>query len=225
MVAAGQPAAILAAGGRGERAASSGEGLKQFRELAGRPLVTWSIDALRSAGCDPIVVVVPEEHLSDAAALLASYEVVLTSGGATRQASVVSGLDEISAETVVIHDGARPLVTEDLIKRALEPLDRYDGAIVGIPMDETLKRAEEDRVIGTVDRRDLWRVQTPQAFRTPVLRQAHERARADGFVGTDDAALVERNGGSVTLVKGSRLNIKVTYPEDFALAEALLGDR
>ena len=225
MVAAGQPAAIIAAGGRGERAASSGGTLKQFRELAGRPLITWSVDALRSAGCDPIVVVVPQEHLTDAGSLLSSYEVVLASGGDTRQASVVSGLDEISADTVVVHDGARPLITCDVVASVLEPLNRFDGAVVGVPMDETLKRAAGDRVVDTVDRSNLWRVHTPQAFRVSVLRSAHERAHADGFVGTDDAALVERYGGSVLLVKGSRLNVKVTYPEDFALAEALLETR
>lgn len=168
---------------------------------------------------------VPEEHLSEAAALLESQDVVLTSGGKTRQASVVSGLDEISAEIVVIHDGARPLVTSDLIGRVLEPLDRYDGAIVGIPMDDTLKQAEGEEVLRTVDRSQLWRVQTPQAFRTDVLRRAHERAQKERFVGTDDSALVERDGGSVKLVTGSRLNVKVTYPEDFALAEALLEAR
>ena len=150
---------------------------------------------------------------------------VLVSGGETRQASVVSGLDEVSSETVVIHDGARPLVTDDLVQKVLAPLEHSDAAIVGVPMDETLKRAEDDRVIDTVDRSSLWRVQTPQAFRTAVLRAAHERARADGFVGTDDAALVERDGGSVVLVQGSRLNVKVTYPEDFTLVEALLEDR
>lgn len=92
-------------------------------------------------------------------------------------------------------------------------------------MDETLKAADGDRVVDTVERSSLWRVQTPQAFRTGSLRRAHERAAADGFTGTDDAALVERDGGTVVLVQGSRLNIKVTYPEDFTLAAALLRER
>ena len=163
--------------------------------------------------------------MTHAASLLEPYEVILTAGGENRQASVLSGLDEISADYVVVHDGARPLVTEAEVKLALEQLADFDGAVVGVPMDETLKRAEEERVIETVDRSSLWRVQTPQAFRTEVLRKAHERARQDGFVGTDDAALIERDGGSIALVQGSRLNVKVTYPEDFALAEALLEKR
>ena len=225
MVAAGQPAAIIAAGGRGERAAIDGDLPKQFRELAGRPLIAWSIDALKSAGCDPVVVVLPEEHRETVRSVLAPYEVVLASGGETRQASVASGLDEISADTVVVHDGARPLVTAELIRRTLEPLERFEAAIVGVPMDETLKAADGERVATTVDRSSLWRVQTPQSFRTEPLRRAHERAAADGFIGTDDAALIERDGGTVVLVHGSRLNIKVTYPEDFALAGALLRDR
>ena len=223
MVAAGQPAAIIAAGGRGERAA--GGVPKQFRLLAGRPFLSWSIDALRTAGCDPIVVVVPSEHLGAIAGELGEADVILTAGGESRQASVASGLDEVASSAVVIHDGARPLLTPADVERVLEPLDRHDGAITGMPMDETLKRAEEGRVIETVDRAGLWRVQTPQAFRTSVLRSAHESALRDGFEGTDDAALVERAGGSVVLVTGSRLNLKVTYPEDFALAEALLGSR
>ena len=225
MVAAGQPAAIVAAGGRGERAAGDAPGPKQFREVAGRPLVVWSIEALTAAGCSPIVVVVPEDHLSEAESLLGSLEVVIAPGGATRQASVASGLDEISAEVVVIHDGARPLVTPELVQETLARLDRYDAAIVGMPMDETLKAADGDEVNATVDRSSLWRVQTPQAFRTGALRRAHDRAAADGFVGTDDAQLIERDGGSVALVRGSRLNIKVTYADDFLLAEALLVKR
>lgn len=225
MEAAGQPAAIVAAGGRGERAAGDAPGPKQFREVAGRPLVVWSIEALTAAGCSPIVVVVPEDHLSEAESLLGSLEVVIAPGGATRQASVASGLDEISAEVVVIHDGARPLVTPELVQETLARLDRYDAAIVGMPMDETLKVADGEKVGATVDRSSLWRVQTPQAFRTDALRRAHDRAAADGFVGTDDAQLIERDGGSVALVRGSRLNIKVTYAEDFLLAEALLVKR
>ena len=225
MVAAGQPAAIVAAGGRGERAAGDAPGLKQFREIAGRPLVAWSIEALAIAGCGPVVVVVPEDHLAEATSLLNSLDVVLAAGGSTRQASVASGLDEISSEVVVVHDGARPLVTPQLVAEAIGPLDRYDAAIVGMPMDETLKEADGDVVARTVDRSSLWRVQTPQAFRTQALRRAHDRAAADGFVGTDDAALIERDGGSVALVRGSRQNIKVTYAEDFILAETLLRKR
>jgi 2-C-methyl-D-erythritol 4-phosphate cytidylyltransferase/2-C-methyl-D-erythritol 2,4-cyclodiphosphate synthase len=223
LVAAGQPAAIIAAGGRGERAA--GDVPKQFRPLCGRPFLAWSVDALRAAGCDPIVVVVPSEHLETVADELGESDVVLTAGGDSRQASVASGLDEVASSTVVIHDGARPLITPADVARVLEPLDRHDGAITAMPMDETLKRADDDRVLETVDRAGLWRVQTPQAFRTSVLRSAHEKALSDGYEGTDDAALVERAGGSVVLVTGSRLNLKVTYPEDFALAEALLESR
>lgn len=178
-----------------------------------------------AAGCSPVVVVVPEDHLGEAESLLGALEVVIAPGGATRQASVASGLEEVAAEVVVVHDGARPLVTPELVRETLARLDRYDGAIVGLPMDETLKAADGDDVAGTVDRSSLWRVQTPQAFRTGVLRRAHDRAAADGFTGTDDAQLIERDGGSVALVRGSRLNIKVTYAEDFLLAEALLGKR
>lgn len=202
-----------------------GGGLKQFRELAGRPMIVWSIDALRAAGCDPVVVVVPPDHMLKAGSILSAWDVVIAPGGLTRQASVASGLDEVAAETVVIHDGARPLVTAELTRRVLDPLDRFDGAVAGTPMDETLKSTDGDLITGTVDRTSLWRVQTPQAFRTAVLRAAHEAASTDGFEATDDSTLVERAGGSVVLVRGPRSNIKVTFPEDFALAGSLLEDR
>ncbi|MGH2735023.1 MAG: 2-C-methyl-D-erythritol 4-phosphate cytidylyltransferase [Actinomycetota bacterium] len=214
-------AAIVAAGGRGERAAT----LKQFHVLGGRPLVHWSIDVLIEAGCDPVIVVVPREELDSAARTVARDGVDYVAGGATRRASVRNGLAAIESEFVTVHDAARPFVTAEMVTRTTDALDGADGAVVGLPMDETLKRVDDAAVVETVERGALWRVQTPQTFRTDRLRQAHERAAAAGIEATDDAQLVERDGGRIVVVPGSRMNLKLTYPEDFALAEAILKAR
>ncbi len=191
--------------------------------MAGRPLIEWSLDVLLDAGCSPVVLVVPERNLDEARALFGQREsLVITAGGETRQDSVASGLEEVSSDVVVVHDGARPFISVGLVQAVIEAATEADGAIAAMPLDETLKRSVGDRIEATVDREDMWRAQTPQAFRTEVLREAHEKARAEGFIGTDDASLVERYGGTVKLVNGGRSNIKVTYPEDFALAEALV---
>jgi 2-C-methyl-D-erythritol 4-phosphate cytidylyltransferase len=220
----GPAAAILAAAGRGERAGGDGSNPKQFRRLGGKPLVAWSLGVLAEAGCDPIIVVVPPKLLERAQALVSSrLGALLVPGGSVRQDSVARGLELVPGDRVVVHDGARPFVTVELVHRALDALHGFDGAVVAVEVDETLKRARAGRVVETVDRSDLWRAQTPQAFRTKTLRLAHERARQEGFVGTDDAQLVERYGGGVAVVHGTRSNIKLTHPEDFALAESIVG--
>ncbi len=121
-----------------------------------------------------------------------------------------------------MHDGARPFATAELIIKVVDALTDHDGAIAAMPADETLKRVDGDQIVETVDRASLWRAQTPQAFRSEVLRAAHQKAAAEGFIATDDAALLENYGGTVCVIQGTRSNIKLTYPEDFALAEAIL---
>lgn len=181
----------------------------------------WSVDALAAAGCRPIVVVVPpSETASDD--LDAPVELILVRGGTTRQESVAAGLEEVTSSAVVVHDAVRPLLTVDLVRRVLEALREADGAVAAVPVVETLKRAVGREVQETVARAGLWQAQTPQAFKTERLRAAHALARRESFVGTDDAQLIERYGGSVALVEGSRRNIKITYPEDFVLAEAMM---
>lgn len=186
-------------------------------------MIEWSVSLLLDSGCSPVIVVVPEDTLEAAQATLAgSADVVITAGGTTRQASVRNGLRHVKAPTVVVHDAARPLATPEMVRAVLEALDSAAAATMGVPIDETLKRVERDIAIETVDRSGLWRVQTPQAFVTQTLERAHEEALAAGIEATDDAALVERLGVAVRVVQGSRRNIKLTYPEDFALAEAII---
>ena len=182
----------------------------------------WAIDALRQAGCSPIVLVVPGD-LMQLARAEAPDDVELVAGGPERQHSVGNGLKVISNEVVVVHDAARPMVTPELVHSVLGALDGdTDAVVAAVPVDETLKRVQDGAVLETIDRSTLWRAQTPAAFKTATLKHAHERANADGFVGTDESQLVERYGGSIKIVPGTRDNLKVTFPEDFAIAEAMI---
>jgi 2-C-methyl-D-erythritol 4-phosphate cytidylyltransferase len=148
--------------------------------------------------------------------------VLTTGGGSSRQASVAAGLELVDAPTVIVHDAARPFVTEAMLEAVIAPLSEVDGAITALRMNETLKRADGDLVIETVDRSNLWRSQTPQAFRTDALRKAHLKARDESFAATDDAQLIERYGGQIALVPGDPANIKLTYEDDFVVAEAMI---
>jgi 2-C-methyl-D-erythritol 4-phosphate cytidylyltransferase len=216
-------AAILAAGGIGERARDSELDLpKQFRQLGGRAVIEWPLQALREAACDPIVIVLPEAWIAKAKELLSGTDLLFCAGGPTRQDSIHNGLDLIESEVVLVQDASRPLITADLVRRVADAASEADAVIAAVPMDETLKQAEDGRVLGTVDRSTIWKAQTPAAFKTRVLKDAHERAAKEGFVGTDEAQLVERYGGIVRIVSGSRRNLKITWAEDFELAEALL---
>lgn len=223
-------AAIILAGGSGERFGK--EGGKQLVEIAGKPMLTWSagaFDAVPEIGL--IVVVVPEERASEYAQYAIDpfpfvTPVVMAPAGSIRQESAFSGLEFVpeSYEYVVIHDGARPIVSPDQIIHTLNTLKGNidcDGAIVAHPAIDTLKIVDSQGVIvGTPDRSSLWNAQTPQVFRAGIYRRAHAMALSDGFVGTDDSSLIERLGGRVMVVEGKRDNIKLTVPEDYMMLAA-----
>jgi 2-C-methyl-D-erythritol 4-phosphate cytidylyltransferase len=146
-------------------------------------------------------------------------------GGPARQDSVYEGLRAVAgkADFVIIHDGARPFVPAELIQRTLEEAHRGGAAVAALPASETIKMVSpRQEVLQTLDRSQLWITQTPQSFAFDLLWKAHEAARRDGFYGTDDASLVERQGIAVRLVKGSTFNLKITTAEDVVMAEALL---
>ena len=168
------------------------------------------------------MVVVPEP-LFELARAEAPDDVVLIAGGSTRQESVWNGLQHVMTDTVVVHDAARPMVTRRLITDVISALDAgVDAVVAAVPVDETLKLVlDGSTVTETIDRSKLWRAQTPAAFRTEVLRAAHEKANAEAFTGTDESQLVERNGGSIRVIPGTRDNMKVTFAEDFSVAEAM----
>ncbi len=210
--------ALLVAAGSGERLGADRP--KAFVVLAGRPMLEWSVEALRAAGIEEIVVALPPGGSAPPGC-------VGVAGGATRSASVRSALRTSRADPhVVVHDAARPLVTPEHFRAALAALDGADAAIAAAPMTDTVKEAGEDRrVIATLDRTRLWAIQTPQAFR----REALERALAvdDGVLAqaTDDAWLVERAGGTVRVVESTSENFKVTTPHDLRVAALLLAER
>jgi 2-C-methyl-D-erythritol 4-phosphate cytidylyltransferase len=177
---------------------------------------------LLSFGCDPVVCVFPTEHLEWAGKKARRDRVISTGGGPNRQASVAAGLELVDSPTVIVHDAARPFVTQAMLAAVTDRLSDHDGVITALRMDETLKRANDDLVIETVDRSDLWRSQTPQAFRTEALKDAHSKAHSESFSATDDAQLIERSGGRIAIVPGDPMNIKLTYEEDFVVAQALV---
>jgi len=189
---------------------------KQFEELAGRPVLDWSVGAARAAAGGPgdgVVVVVPPERAAEPA--FGADTVV--GGGATRSSSVRAGLAAVpgAAEVIVVHDGARPLAGAELFARVVGAVrDGADAAVPAVDVTDTLRR----RSGGAVDRNGLVAVQTPQAFRASALRRAH----APEPEATDDASLVEAAGGKVVIVEGSPANLKITRPVDLAVAEALL---
>src|SRR3954452_2004735 len=204
-------------------AAGSGEGLgsdgpKAFVVCGGRPLLDWSLDALREV-CDRVVVAAPDGFVDP------SRDYVR--GGAVRSESVRLALASAPETTVaVVHEAARPLVTPELVRACVAGLEGVDGAIAAAPMTDTVKQADgSGRVVATLDRSVLWRIQTPQVFRAEVLRRALD-VSDDALAGTtDDAALVEAAGGVVRVVEAPAENVKVTRPVDLALAELLLSRR
>jgi 2-C-methyl-D-erythritol 4-phosphate cytidylyltransferase len=207
---------IVPAGGSGERLGS--ERPKAFVVLGGRPLLEWSVEVLAST-CDRVVIAVPVGHEEDPDRVR---------GGESRSESVRNALLAApEATVVVVHDAARPLVTRTLVERCLAALEPgVDGAIAAAPMTDTVKEAAPDgRVLRTLDRSSLWRIQTPQVFRAEVLRRALDRDPAALAAATDDARLVEEVGGTVRVVEAPPDNIKVTSDSDLRVAEALLRDR
>ena len=222
-------AAIILAGGSGERFGR--EGGKQLVEIAGKPILTWSAEAFDAVGDVGLIVIVcpedrQEEYLNRAINPFPFVTpIVVAPSGPSRQESAFSGLEYVTDEYdyVVLHDGARPLVSPELILHTINTCKGSidcDGVIVGHPAVDTLKIVEDGVIMGTPDRRVFWDAQTPQVFRTGIYRRAHASALSDGFVGTDDSSLIERLGGKVLVVEGKRNNIKLTVPEDYMMLAA-----
>ena len=223
---------IILAGGSGERFGK--EGGKQLVEIAHKPILTWSAEAFDAvADIGLIVIVCPEErHEEYLKTAIDPFPfvtpIVLAPSGPSRQESAFSGLEYVpdDCEYVVTHDGARPLISSELIAHTINTLKGNfdaDGAVVAHPAIDTLKVVEDGVIVGTPDRSVFWNAQTPQVFRTGIYRRAHASALSDGFVGTDDSSLIERLGGRVLVVEGKRDNIKLTVPEDYLMMVAAVG--
>jgi 2-C-methyl-D-erythritol 4-phosphate cytidylyltransferase len=220
--------AVLAAAGRGERLGSDRP--KAFARLGGRPLLAESLERLENSDwVDSIVVAAPPEW--EEPAILLAEELgagkvgSVVTGGASRSESVREALAEVAddAAVVLVHDAARPVLPEEVIERVLAPLSEgWDGVVPGLPVSDTVKRVEGDRVIETLPRGELVAVQTPQAFLASVLREA---LAGDVSGASDCSSLVESRGGRVKVVEGDRRLLKVTSPEDLAAVEAWLAAR
>ncbi len=225
--ATGNTWAILVAAGSGERLGADRP--KAFAALRGRPLMAESLERLDASGwIDAIVVVAPpgweEPAILLAEELVASKVASVATGGATRAESVRAGLEETGAEAlaILVHDAARPLVTDAVIERVLVPLgEGFDGVVPGLGLADTVKRVRGNEVVETLDRAELVSVQTPQAFRADMLRKAFAGDLAGA---TDCASLVERAGGKVRVVEGDAALVKVTTRQDLERVERLLGE-
>lgn len=207
---------------------------KQLIPLRGKPIIVYTLLAFEEATLvDEVVLVVNKGVMGYYKRnIIERYGIKkvkrIVAGGVTRQESVYNGLQRVSDQTkiVAIHDGARPLVTPELIDRSIQSLGDKSGLVVSIPVQDTIKIVGRDQVIKeTPDRRRIWAAQTPQVFPLEVIRKAHEIARADGFVGTDDGSLVERLGLEVSVMLGSKENIKITTPLDLTMAEVIMSRR
>ena len=220
--------AIIAAGGRGERVGGSLP--KQFIEIKKKPLLVYTVENFEKCErIDEIVLVVPEEYVG-----LSSYQIVdvfnfrkirkIISGGKERRDSVYKALLSLPGNTdiVTIHDGVRPFISPEKIIKSIEMCKEDKAVILALPINETVKRVEDKFVVTTLDREKLWVAQTPQTFEYKLILEAYKKAIEAGFIGTDDSSLVERLGFKVKVLEGEYENIKITTPEDLALAERMI---
>lgn len=221
--------ALLPCAGQGKR--MGGTVSKPFLEVMGRPLLTYTLDRFQGhLLIDEIILIVRAEAVDYCRREIVDkygYSKVkaVVAGGVERQDSVANGLAclDAGAEWVVIHDAVRPLVTGDTIARAVRTAFDKGNAVVGVPVKDTIKKANPDLTVQeTPERRTLWQVQTPQVFKKSILEEAYREASRNGWQGTDDASLVEKLGIKVYLVKGEYSNIKVTTPEDLIFLQEMI---
>jgi 2-C-methyl-D-erythritol 4-phosphate cytidylyltransferase len=218
--------ALIMAAGMGERFGNSEP--KQFCLLKGQPCLVWVVKKISEhTAVQRIVVVVPkgyESRVEEMVRGLSKVEAVVT-GGATRQESARLGLDSIRgpAEYVLVHDAVRPCFSQALLDRVIDTLGENEAVVPVEPAVDTLYREADGSVDAVLDRAHIVHVQTPQGFKTELLRKAHAEAAAKGFISSDDGSLVFFLGGRVTTVQGERNNLKITFEEDLKLAEALIS--
>jgi 2-C-methyl-D-erythritol 4-phosphate cytidylyltransferase len=217
---------VIVAAGRGTRV--GGDELKQFRWVAGRPMLLHSVQSFMARpDVGLVVVVLPKSHASDPPPWLFQCDIdrlLVSVGGRERSESVANGLEDMSDEigTVLVHDAARPLVPDDMIERVVAGARAGHAVVPALPVVDTLKEVADDGTVQrTVDRAKLWRVQTPQGFPRELIMRAHAEARRAGRTFTDDAGLCEWLGIPVHVVRGSERALKITDEADFARAEAL----
>ncbi len=215
---------IIVAAGEGKRFGAA----KQFALLKGRTVLDWSLARFEEhEAVDRIILVLRRDRSGDE--YLAKYTKIaaIASGGEKRQDSVYAGLSCVNSqetEIVLVHDSARPLVGKDLIGRVIEGTKENRAVIPVVPLEDTIKRVERQKVLQTEERGQLFRAQTPQGFSCSLLKEAFARALEDRFYGTDEGVLVEMLGKDVYVIPGDQRNMKITTAEDLIIAEALIED-
>ena len=222
--------AVIVAAGKGKRMGT--EVSKQFLPLGGKEILTHTVETFEKAeNVRDIILVTGEESLQDVKDMVQEYGwskvVSVVAGGKERQDSVWNGLQAVPADTaiVLIHDGVRPFVTEDILNLSIETALEMGGCVTGVPAKDTIKVCNSENIaIDTPDRSTLWQIQTPQTFRRELIQKAYQKAKEDGFVGTDDASLAEYSGYPVKVIMGSYRNIKITTKEDLLIGEAFLKE-
>lgn len=222
-------AAVIVSAGKGQRFIEGRK--KQFHLLAGKPILAHTLDKFETCPLiESIVLVVGQEDMDYCMKEIVEkyhYRKVsqIVPGGKRRQESVKNGIDTLpkNVEVIVIHDGVRPFVTRAMIEESIHSAIRFGAVVVAMPVKDTIKMANPDgTVLKTLDRKSLWQIQTPQTFQTNLIKEAYHKANQDGFIGTDDASLVERLGVKVHILPGSYTNIKITTAEDLMLAHLFL---
>lgn len=220
--------AIIPAAGVGLR--MGGETPKQFLSLEGIPIFVHTLRKFAAAeAVSEIILGVRPEDMERTVAEVererSSKPVRVVTGGASRQETVARALSEAPAGTkiVLVHDAVRPFIELNLIQRVVEAAEKQGAAILAIPSVDTVKQVERQMILGTIPRERIVLAQTPQAFRFEIIQEAFRRAAADGFIGTDEASLVERLGHNVTVIMGSDRNIKITKPSDLPLARLYIA--
>lgn len=227
-------AAIIPAAGAGTRLQGQLNQPKQFAKLSGKPLLTHTL--LMFEQCDAIEEIVVPSREDDISAIwdetVTPYGITkiraVIPGGQTRQESVWKGMQALKTtppDIVVIHDAARIFIRPEIIREAVSAAEKHGGSVVGIPAVDTVKMSHGSVIEATIDRTVLWSAQTPQTFQYDLLDRAFQHALATGFVGTDEAMLVEHLGEQVVLIRGSKQNFKVTDADDLEIAQALLAYR
>lgn len=217
---------VIPAAGQGKRMKLDKN--KQFLILEEKPVIIHTLEVFqRDSWCEEIIIVANSSEVEQIKELISTYGITkvnkIVPGGNERQNSVYNGLKAVEkAEIVLIHDGARPFVTEELIHKLVVEAENKDAAILAVPIKDTVKESDGTKVLHTVDRSKLWSAQTPQAFKSEIILQAHEWAEKNQFIGTDDASLLEQLQKGVSIVLGDYFNIKLTTPEDIVFAQSIM---
>ncbi|WP_349730515.1 2-C-methyl-D-erythritol 4-phosphate cytidylyltransferase [Peribacillus frigoritolerans] len=216
---------VIPAAGQGKRMKAGKN--KLFIELSGIPIIVYTLRVFEEdPDCRGIILSINPAEKDYFSQLIAAYGLKkvkkLVVGGKERQQSVYNGLQHAGEEIVLVHDGARPFINVGQISELTTAASLHGGAVIAVPVKDTIKKASNNKVVETVERSSLWAVQTPQAFRVSILKSAYEQAEAEAFLGTDDASLLERINEQVVIIEGNYDNIKITTQEDLYFAEAIL---